>query len=262
MTLLTQIDDAEAIVVLNRIAAAPSVECAWTLTVEALARFGFERVNYGYTRYRLGRSIGHPDDAFFLSTHSLDQVKAFHTSGLYMRSADYRWVRENVGACPWDWTRKERAAGRLSAEECEAMDALGAARQRAGYSISFPDGAPRSKGAMGMGCARGVTQEQLDAHWATCGERITAIATMAHFKLSQLPLPVPGLDLSERQHEILGWIADGKTLQDVCVLTGLSLSAVEKYLRRARDELGVETTVQAVAKVAFLNQLYIHASSV
>lgn len=249
--------DAEAIRAINDIAAAQTVECAWSMTVGALWEFGFERVNYGYTRYRVGRSIGHPDDAFFLSTHSLAQVKWFHESGLYMKSADYRWVRENVGACPWDWTGKERAAGRLSTEECETMDALGTARQRAGYSISFPVGAPRSKGAMGMGCAGGVSQAQLDAHWADHGAKIMAIATMGHFKLSQLPLPVPGMHLSERQREILGWIADGKTLQDVTVLTGLSLSTVEKYLRRARDELGVETTAQAVAKTAFLNQLFI-----
>ncbi|MDF1801823.1 helix-turn-helix transcriptional regulator [Thalassovita sp.] len=251
------LSDSDAIHAINRIAAAQTVQATWALMIQALAGFGFERVNYGYTRYRVGRSIGHADDAFFLSTHALQQVKDFHESGLYMKSADYRWVRENVGACPWDWTRKERAAGRLSPEECAAMDALGATRQRAGYSISFPVGAPRSKGAMGMGCADGVAQSGLDAHWQTHEAGITAIATMGHFKLSQLPLPVPSVDLSARQHEILGWIADGKTLQDVTVLTGLSLSAVEKYLRRARDELGVETTAQAVAKVSFLNQLFV-----
>ncbi len=248
--------DAESLSVINRIAAAKTVECAWNRTVQALGKFGFERVNYGYTRYRVGRSIGPADDAFFLSTHSPRKVKEFHDSGLYLKSADFRWVRENVGACPWDWTRKERAAGRLSPEECAAMDALGAARRRAGYSISFPDGAPRSKGAMGMGCADGITQAQADAHWAEHGQKIMAIATMGHFKLSQLPLPVPGLHLTERQREILCWIADGKTLQDITVLTGLALSTVEKYLRRARDELGVETTAQAVVKAAFLNQLF------
>ncbi len=65
------------------------------------------------------------------------------------------------------------------------------------------------------------------------------------------------MTLTGRQREILEWIADGKSMQDVCILTGLSLSTVEKYLRRARDELGVETTAQAVAKVSFFNQLYV-----
>jgi DNA-binding CsgD family transcriptional regulator len=137
------------------------------------------------------------------------------------------------------------------------MDELGAARTRAGYTISFPVGVPRSKGAMGLGAFEGVSQSELDAHWARYAPRINAIANMGHCHLSQLPLDIPGMCLTGRQREILEWVADGKTLQDVCVLTGLSLSTVEKYLRRARDELGVETTAQAVAKVSFFNQLYV-----
>ncbi|MGR3322453.1 MAG: helix-turn-helix transcriptional regulator [Pseudooceanicola sp.] len=241
----------------NAIAEAGDVQSVWSLLVEALWHLGFERVNYGYTRFRTGKSIGDPEDVFFLSTHALDEVRAFHESGLYLRSADYRWVRENVGACPWDWVRRERAAGRLSAEECAAMDELGSGRGRAGYTISFPQGAPRSKGAMGLAAPRGVSQAECDAAWAANGRKTMALAHMAHARMALLPLPVARADLRPRQREILEWIADGKTLQDVCVLTGLSLSAVEKTLRRAREALMVETTAQAVAKAAFLNQIFV-----
>jgi DNA-binding CsgD family transcriptional regulator len=255
--LLPHMSQGDTIDAINGIALAETVESVWARIVEALAGFGFERVNYGYTRYRVGVTIGPPEDAFFLSTHSLDRVKEFHKSGLYVRSADFRWVRENVGACPWDWTSRERAAGRLTEAECKAMDELGSARTRAGYTISFPVGVPRSKGAMGMGAIEGVSQAQLDVHWARYAPQITAIANMGHCHLCQLPLDIPGMTLTGRQREILEWVADGKSLQDVCILTGLSLSTVEKYLRRARDELGVETTAQAVAKVSFFNQLYV-----
>lgn len=254
---LPHLSEGDTLAAINEIAAAETVEDVWAQIVAALAAFGFERVNYGYTRYRVGVTIGPPDDAFFLSTHSLDRVKEFHKSGLYVRSADFRWVRENVGACPWDWTSRERAAGRLTDSECRAMDELGAARDRAGYTISFPVGVPRSKGAIGMGAIAGVSQSQLDAHWDHYAPRIMALTHMGHCRLSQLPLDIPGMTLTGRQREILEWVADGKSLQDVCILTGLSLSTVEKYLRRARDELGVETTAQAVAKVAFFNQLYV-----
>lgn len=254
---LPHLSEERTIDAINAIAAAETVDSVWDLMVRALTDFGFERMNYGYTRYRLGVSIGPPEDAFFLSTHSLERVIEFHKSGLYLRSADFRWVRENVGACPWDWTSRERAAGRLSEAECKAMDELGTARRRAGYSISFPVGVPRSKGALAMGAPKGVTQAQVDRHWQKYGARISAIANMGHGRLSQLPLDIPGMTLTGRQREILEWVADGKSLQDVCILTGLSLSTVEKYMRRARDELGVETTAQAVAKVSFFNQLYV-----
>ena len=245
----------------REIAEAQTIDEVWSRFVAVAAEYGFERVNYGYTRYRVGKSIGDPDDAMFLSTHSLEQVKWFHESRTYLKSADYRWVRDNVGACSWGWVHEERKAGRLSKEECEVLDLLRGdqAVWRAGFSISFPQGAPRSKGAMGLAVAQGISQYEVDAHWATHETAIMVLANTAHMKLSQLPLPVPSVSLSARQREILAWIADGKTLQDVCILTDLSLSAVDKHLRRMRDALGVETTAQAVAKVSFLNQIFVHA---
>ncbi|SFM52479.1 helix-turn-helix transcriptional regulator [Shimia aestuarii] len=248
---------ADTLAQINRIAEARTVEMAWRIGIEALGAFGFERVNYGYTRYRVGVGIGDPADAFFLSTHALEAIKHYHTSGLYLRSADFRWVRENVGACSWGWVREERRAGRLSADECAVMDQLGSGRQRAGYTVSFPVNTPRSKGAMALAARVGVRQQEVDAHWLAHEDGLMALTHVLHLKLSQMPLPVDRARLTARQSEILGWIADGKAMADVCILTGLSRSAVEKHLRAARDRLNVETTAHAVAKVSFLNQLFV-----
>lgn len=242
---------------LREIAEAPSPEIVWARSVEALAAFGFDRVNYGYTRYRVGQTIGDPADAMFLSTHSLDQVRWFHSSGTYLKSADFRWVRENVGACSWGWVHQERAAGRLNPVECEVMDRIRQDHGRAGYTVSFPVGVPRSKGAMSLAARRGASQGVVDAHWKRHETALLVLCNMAHLKLSQMPLNVPRADLTRRQREMLEWVADGKSLRDICVLTGLSMSAVDKTLRRAREHLNVETTAQAVAKFSFLNQLFV-----
>lgn len=246
---------------INDIAAASGIDQVWARLVSALNAYGFARVNYGLTRGRVGMSIGDPHDVLFLSTHALDRVRQHHVSGFYLKTPEYRWVLENVGAVSWGWTRAERAAGRLSSEECAAMDAVAAQRRRAGYSISFAEGSQRSKGAMGLAARRDVSQEELDRHWPDIEKPVVALCNMAHFKISQLPLPVPCADLSARQRELLEWVADGKTMQDIRVLTGLSVSAVEKHLRKARDALGVETTAQAVAKAAFLNQMFVSRAS-
>lgn len=242
---------------ITEIAAAPDSAEVWRLTVEALAGIGFDRVNYGFTRYRYGRSIGDPRDALFLSSHPKETTREFYDQGLYARTPMFRWVAENVGAQSWQWARDQLEAGSLPPDEERALLQSYEMGKVAGYSLSFPPSSERTKGAMGL-CARaGQTQADVDALWALDGTAIEALCNTAHLRLSQLPFPLPGVGLSDRQWEILGWIADGKTMQDVTVLTGLSLSAVEKYLRRARDELGVETTAQAVAKAAFLNQLYV-----
>lgn len=246
---------------LARIAEARSVEDVWSHTVDALADFGLVRVNYGLTCTRSGRSIGDPRDVLFLSTHAMDKVRQHHENGFYLKTPEYRWVLENVGAVSWGWTRAERAAGRLSPKECAVMDKMPVRRQRAGYSISFAEGTQRSKGAMGLAAARGVTQADLDEDWRVIGGPVMALCNMAHFKIGSLPLPVPGVVLTDRQRELLEWTADGKTIQDMAVLTGISVSAIEKHLRRARDTLGVETTAHAVAKASFLNQMFIGSES-
>ncbi|MCU9840100.1 hypothetical protein OEZ49_20245 [Ruegeria sp. WL0004] len=116
----------------NRIAMATDIGIVWELLVASLRWFGFERVNHGLTRGRVGTSIGDPQDVLFLSTDALDRVRAHHTSGLYRRTAEYRWVLENVGAVSWGWVHAERAAGRLSPDECAAMDEMATSRRRAG----------------------------------------------------------------------------------------------------------------------------------
>lgn len=237
-------------------AEAETLQEIWTTLVEALAACGNERVNYGFTRYKVGRSIGDPSDVLFLSTHALEKVLWFHESGLYMRTPEYRWVRENTGACSWGHLKDERAAGRLTPDEAKAQDEIGASRARAGYTISFPETPPRSKGAMGLAFAHGVSQGTVDAWFAAHRDTVMALTGIAHARMGQMPLPVPGASLSARQREVLNWVADGKTTQDICVLTGLSASTIEKHLRAARTALSVETTAQAVAKLSFLNQLF------
>jgi DNA-binding CsgD family transcriptional regulator len=242
---------------INRIAEATSIETVWELLVSGLAAYGFVRVNYGLTRGRVGSSIGDPQDVLFLSTRSLDRVRDHHVSGLYRGTPEYRWVLEKVGCVSWGWVQEQRALGKLSADECRAMGAVQAERRRAGVSISFAESSQRTKGAMGLAAERGVLQSDLDQRFPAISAPVMALCNMGHFKMSQMPLPVLRSKLAERQRELLEWVADGKTMQDIGVLTGLSVSAIEKHLRRAREALEVETTAQAVAKAAFLNQMFV-----
>jgi len=65
------------------------------------------------------------------------------------------------------------------------------------------------------------------------------------------------LNLTKRQIQVLQWVSDGKTLQDVSILLNISPATVEKHLRLARQGLGVETTAQAIMKTVRQNQIHI-----
>jgi DNA-binding CsgD family transcriptional regulator len=79
---------------------------------------------------------------------------------------------------------------------------------------------------------------------------------VTHMKL--LTLPYTGSrSLTARQREVLQWVGDGKTAQDIAILMGLTPATIEKHLRLAREALDVETTAQAVLKAAFYNQMFV-----
>lgn len=248
-------DAGEVLAYVARIAKADTLQEAWRLICELLGRWGFDQVNYGLTRFRVGDNFGAPEDFLYLTSLPPERARAYFDSGFFAKTPIFRWLSENVGPVSWGWAHEARAAGQLSPEEAEAQDQLDAWGGWVGYSIAFPESSRREKGAMGLHARAGMTQAELDAFWRVQGEAVEAACLAAHMKLSQMP--VPGVKLTPRQSEILEWIADGKSLQDVCVLTGLSLSAVDKHLRKLRDSLGVETTAQAVAKVSFLNQIFV-----
>ena len=102
-----------------------------------------------------------------------------------------------------------------------------------------------------------MTQDAIDAVWAEHGPDIHLMNNIAHLKILTLPYTGPNRSLTKRQREALEWVGDGKTMQDIAVLMGLTPATVEKHLRLARENLSVETTAQAVLKASFSNQMFV-----
>ena len=241
---------------LTKIAESTDAGRAWTLAVDQFARFGFSRVNYGFTRFRSFRSIGDPDDAMFLTTSDADYAKSYFRNGFYARTPAFRWAQNNEGACTWTWVREAMLAGRLAPEEVETVRVNAAMGIIAGISISFPETSARAKGAIGLIADPGLDHVAVDQIFADQRHEILAVAHMMHLKLIQLPFTSRRRNLTTRQRESLEWVADGKTTQDVALLMGVSSAMVEKHLRLAREALGVDTTAQAVAKAALMNLIF------
>jgi LuxR family transcriptional regulator len=241
---------------LNQIAAAQRIDDAWDLATGYFASLGFSRANYGFTRFKHLKTIGDPDDALFLSTCDAEYVKRYFQGGFYAKTPVFRWAERNSGACTWSWVTEAYQAGRLSAEEAEAVRQNVAMGVVAGISVSFPEVSLRSKGALGLIADPGISAADVEATFAARHDEILALANMMHLTIVHLPQLSRHRALSPRQREALEWVADGKTTQDVALLMGVSPAMVEKHLRLARDALAVETTAQAVAKGALLNMIF------
>lgn len=241
---------------LNRIAAASSIDDAWALATGYFTELGFKRANYGFTRFKHLKTIGDPDDALFLSTCDADYVKRYFQGGFYAKTPVFRWAERSSGACTWAWVKEAFEAGKLSAEEAEAVRQNAAMGVVAGISVSFPEVSSRSKGALGLIADPGLGTDDVETIFAARQEEILVVANMMHLTILHLPQLSRHRALSPRQREALEWVADGKTTQDVALLMGVSPAMVEKHLRLAREALAVETTAQAVAKGALLNMIF------
>jgi len=245
----------DLVVHLDRVNNASSVEGLWRLHLDAMASFGFDRLLYGYTRYRSGRSLGDPQDWVVLTNLPAAYMRPYIEDGLYANGPMVRWALENDGACSWSWISKTAAEGGFSPAELKVLDFNRKLGVTSGYTISFRSVSQRAKGGIGL-CARpGLSQDEVDELWTQHGPTITVMNNVFHLKL--LTLPYSGArQLTQRQREVLQWVGDGKTAQDIALLMGLTAATVEKHLRLAREALDVETTAQAVLKAAFYNQMF------
>ncbi len=243
---------------LNKVVSANTMEEAWSLHTGKMAEYGFDRMIYGYTRFRTGTTLGDLQDALILTNHDPEYVDMFIGEGMYFKGPMVAWASENVGACSWRMVAELMQTGQMGPAEMEAMALNARMEVTAGYTISFHDVSMRAKGAIGLTAERGKTQDEVDAMWAEKGPEIELANKIMHLKVTQLPHTTgQRRKLTARQREVLEWVADGKTIQDTATIMGLNPATIEKHLRLAREALDVDTTAQAILKASSQNQFFL-----
>jgi LuxR family transcriptional regulator len=241
---------------LDDMVSARDVEDLWSLHTETMKAYGFDRLIYGFTRSGGVASVGNPEDSLILSSQTPEYMETFINEGLYHGAPMLRWALKNEGACSWRWMAEMERNGSLTAAERRVMQFNKSMGVTAGYTISFPSVSERVKGAIALTAAFGMTQGDVDRIWESSGRAIMLINNVMHLKVQALPY-AGRRRLTSRQREVLRWVGDGKSIQDIAVLIGRKPATVEKHLRLAREALEVETTAQAVLKAALNNQMYL-----
>lgn len=241
---------------LDTVTNAATLEDVWECHCDAMAAFGFDRLIYGFTRYRTNTSLGDPQDFVLLTNHDPAYVDVYLKDGLYFNAPMVKWALENEGACSWSWMARQMAGGALTPQQQKVLAFNQKMEVRAGYTISFKSVVARSKGAIALCANRDLSQEDVDATWAKHGREIVAMNNVAHLKILTLPY-TSARPLTKRQREVLELVGDGKTTADIALILGLTAATVEKHLRLAREAMDVDTTAQAILKAAFQNQMFV-----
>ena len=244
----------DVLATLDRIVRSDSIEATWQLLLEAMAGYGFDRLLYGFTRFKTANSYGDSDDILILSNHHRDYISKFVDGRMYLHAPMVRWATENTGSRSWRWWHDNFEA--LTPEERKVAEFNVSRGLNAGYTISFKGTSSRSRGAIALTARPDLDQSAIDEMWAENGRDIELLNNVAHLRITNLPHP-GRRQLTQRQREALEWVGDGKTTQDIATILGLTTATVEKHLRLAREVLNVETTAQAVFKASIQNQIFV-----
>ncbi len=234
-----------------------SLEELWDGHTAKMNDYGFDRLIYGFTRYRTATSLGDPEDFVILTNHSKEYIDVFLGEGRYFHAPMVRWALDHEGAGSWRLLQDMLDTGTMTESERKILEFNRKMKITAGYTISFKSISARSKGAIALTARPGLSQDDVDEIWSRHGRDIHLMNNIAHLKILTLPYSAPNRSLTKRQREALEWVGDGKTTQDIALLMGLTAATVEKHLRLARESLSVETTAQAVLKAALHNQMFV-----
>ncbi|WP_078059223.1 helix-turn-helix transcriptional regulator [Tropicimonas marinistellae] len=242
---------------IERVTSLPEMQQVWEYHKSVMGRFGFNRVLYGFTRFRTEHSLGDPQDMLILTNHDRSYIRPFLDDRLYLSAPMTLWALSNVGASSWRETERRLRNGELPASAQKIWSFNKRQGFLAGYTISFRANSARAKGALSLTSVPALSFDEVDEIWEKYGRLIEAMSNVLHLRLISLPNPSQRRSLTSRQREALEWVGDGKTTAEIAAIMGLTSATVEKHLRLARDVLGVATTAQAVLKASFLNQIFI-----
>ena len=242
---------------LEQLFAARTAAEIWALHVNRMADFGFDRLIYGFTRFRQNGAFGTPDNQQILTNHDPAYLEAYLASNAYRDGHMVKLAAENEGAFSWSLGAAALRTGRLTEAEKRVAELNRRFDVVAGYAIGFREAAARAKGGISLCAARGISQKQVDAIWQTHGREILVSNQCMHLCITALPDSTDGVGLTRRQREVLEWVGHGKSVAETAAAIGITKATAEKHLRLARAALGVETTAQAVLKASLSHQIYV-----
>ena len=242
---------------IDSIVKSTSIEQAWQIHTSKMAQYGFDRLLYGANKFRTHGDFGDLSDALILTNHDSDYIDLFFGKAFYLHAPMTQWAAHNTGVCSWQWSINRREAGLLSDQELEIIAINDKMGVHAGVSISFTQIHKRATSAIGLCARRGISQKEVDDIFSRHGAEIEVYNNVFNQKIMSLPFERTGKKLTPRQREVLHWVADGKTLQDIAIILGLTQATIEKHIRLARETLNADTTAQAILKASLNNQFFV-----
>lgn len=180
------------------------------------------------------------------ANYRADWVSHYMRKGLHRIDPSIHMGRKSIA--PVDWSRLERTT------HFQTVFANASDFGMSDRGLTIPVRGPY--GDVGL---LSVTRDCSDAEWIVLKKKVIGNLQIAAvhmhdnvmssgLSLAALHLPM----LSAREREILQWVAEGKSQQDIGDILSISHRTVEVHLRSARTKLAALTTPQAIGRAVGL----------
>lgn len=238
-----------------KIAQSRSMIEAWDTLRNFIIYCGFDHTIFATNRLRRKGVFGDRSHSHFLSDLPKPLMDLLWDEQIYMSVPVALWAAQNTGTVSLKYGSDLYHAGELTPDQTRTQKRLMEAGITSGYVIALHDENAVTVSILGL-LNFGRSQEEADLIWENEGSKIEAIGAIFGLKANSLPLPLKNKSLTERQSEVVKWIGEGKTMQEVATILGISSATIEKHLKQARETLGVATTTQAVLHAQINSQIF------
>ncbi len=239
---------------LTQLIRATCVADTWRIFCETMEAYEIDVLLYGISSlasYDTFRQLG---DTLVLLKAPDDYAEPYMAQKLYRNSLTFEWASRNEGFVSWREAYKQFPV-HPSPNRIEIRSLNAEHQMRSGQIGTLHHVVPGTKGVIGLGNTAGWDFDTFEAFWKEHGTQLQALSEMMHLRIASLPQIGVFPHLTLRQIEVLSWYAEGKLVQDISTIMGISSGTVEKHLRLAREALEADTTAHAVRKATSLNLL-------
>lgn len=206
---------------------------------DEIAHFGFSTFACGSPRLLRNSDL----DRMYLQTWPEDWIKVYvHENFLEHDILPQETVRR---AHPFTWQEVKEQRGRLAPRERRVMGAAADSGWPHGFVVPI-HGPGGDFALVSMGGTNGdlapAERAALQLMCLTLHQRARELWEREHgFTRPQIP------PLTDREREILAWVAAGKTDWEISQILAISTATVQTHLERVRRKLGASTRAQAAA---------------
>lgn len=237
-----------------RLVRANCIADVWRELCAEMEKLGLDMVLYGGSCLSIN-GVGRQEDTQILM-HAPDEYAAtFLGEKYYVKSVLFQWCAQNRSGFT-TWKQALREIGVHPSPYATEMINLNASYGiEDGFFGSLGSVVPGASGVISLSNSTGMTEKDTDEIWAYSGDAIKLLCETFQLRFATLPQTGLFAPLTSRQLEVLYWYSEGKLVQDVATIMGISCGTVEKHMRMAREALDADTTAHAVRRATSLNLL-------